>query len=295
MKTTFIVAAAVLLAKIACAQPDEPAPDKSQQAQTEKQTPKPARPASIDPRLLAAGRGLKDSSWDAQLRSIQELKQDWGPRATPLLPDICTVACTRNLKTRQAVAELIEAIDPELYDAIVPVLVDQDPTQRHKALQALPAARNGKAAVPLVVWLARQNLAIAGTRSDTYSVGNYEARQCLRTAVELDGSDRSVIDLIHDVVSGRIRNSDAVSVAVLLMPKLSREKPFGQKSVDLLVDLLKKMPRNSPHATGPIKALEEFGPEARSALPVLRAAKLSSQVSVRQAAENAIVAIEQTP
>jgi hypothetical protein len=260
------------------------------------QQPPDAPPADPVPRLIKDLRGPHDRP---KVKAAERLGR-MGKKAAPATAALCQAAGEDSEDVRTAALAALETVAPHLYEQAAALALDKEPRNQAAAARALAAmGRRASPASPLVLAHARKLLALppAAPGSFDYRVEPPLAADiaCLAVLAPEDSTARAVMARCLRHIPGY----EVRPAAVAALRDVSKAHPSARNEV--VAELLKAVDarlygkpdvRTSVLA---IKALADFGPDARAAIPALKKMKVSPTAEVRAAAAEAFRRIDRAP
>lgn len=251
--------------------------------------------ADVDKESLdKISKGLRSNKFDTMLASLDEARK-MGKNASPIAAEVSRLILSQNKKISDAAIEAYEKIEPEVHPILVSVVVEKNKALRYQAVNKLELMGKGaKSAMPILLYHLNQEVKDAA--------GDWAP--LLKAMVAIDPADNFVVSQVlgfasaapvpktvgksGSKVGGPVEFETARATGVGLIEKIV-------VSTDRKVRALLAAIGNSRVEKIRLDAIEQLatiGPEAKLALPTLRQLKTDSAAKIRDAASEAVKAID---
>jgi HEAT repeat protein len=228
-------------------------------------------------------------------------------RARPAARALCEATVDPSEAVRRAALEALEKVHPELYKRVVVLLVDANPHNHTQASGALRGmGKDAEAATPVLLAHLRLHSGPPRPNQDTIFGLKYpyadSARADIGALAKLAPTDPEVIKLLMDLSEHLPANNPFYGGQVQLsaveaLREIGKNYPEQRKRiVPALIAAAGEEDRRrgfgAQQSLAAIRALGDFGPDARAAVPALKKLKLHPEDAIRQAASSALEKIE---
>jgi hypothetical protein len=273
------------------------APKRRTQRHEEEESPADRTPRRTPPPKTELDRlieQLKTEKTDDRVAAAERLRK-MGEKARPAARALCEAIVSSSEPLRRAALEALEKVDPTLYKQVVLLVVDENAYNHVQASNALAAmGAEGAAAVPVL-------LAHAKKVSATNYLNESMLIADIAALAKLGAGESAVVELFKELTKFQKANRGGWQVrpaAINALVAAGKAQPTRRKE---LVPVLVAATAESPDIFGrhdeatclaAIKALGEFGPDAKAAVPRLKDLKLSSSMMIRDGARAALEKIE---
>lgn len=198
-----------------------------------------------------------------------------GKKGRPATKAVCQALFDPMPRVALAAADALQKIAPDLHPLIIPIIVDKNMTVRMDAVEKLGNLReDATPALPVLVWFRQQR----------ESTGTPVA--VLKAIYLTNATDPEATKLFAAWLA-RDRASGAREYIATTLPKMEG----GKKYVKNLVASAQTDPHPAVRMAA-VKALGEFGPDAKEAVDLLRVLKVSGSQDLREEAGKALLRID---
>lgn len=232
--------------------------------------------------IAQLAKGFKSSTQGGKLIIIDKLAKLGEGAARPL----CDAMLDKDDKVSTAALVALEKAHPSLYKPVVKLVLDDQMKNRAKALEEFSAM--GADALPaLGLLVARSRSALADAKVNQQFVN--VVKEYMKTLSAIGPEERETVEFLKDAVKSPLDQvrEDALERLV----KWADDKEDRRK--ELLPSLKRGIALSGDDAIPFIKAVGRFKGVSKELLPALKKLKLSSMAAVRDAATEAVEAIEQ--
>jgi HEAT repeat protein len=231
-----------------------------------------------------------------------------GKKGRPAARALCECIVATRGDTREALLEALEKVHPRLHKHVLTLLVDKNSYNYTNASQAIAhLGEDGTAAVPILLaharWAAEEEAGADGSfmlRSWNDNMLDMD----IRALTQLAGTEPHVIKFISkmvtfpDSVTPHYRGHTVRPLAVAALQAIGKKEPKLRKG--LVPTILRGLKVNFPGSTtrdttttlAAIRALGDFGSDAKAAVAALKKEKLNPDQQIREAAIAALAKIE---
>jgi hypothetical protein len=234
-----------------------------------------------------------------------------GKRGRLAARSLCQAIVEETGETRTILLETLEKIHPDLHRHVVPLCVDENSYNHMAASRGIRALeKDGIGGLPILLAHARW---AAGESDGPYRLfaGQWQNENMLsedlRSLASLAPTDSDVIKLLSKMVTWpdpenrqyyRGRGVRPLAIELLRTIGIKHDK-LRKELVPALVRGLKDMRservfRERTTMLAAIRALGDFGPDAKEAVPALKKEKLNPDQNVRDTVTSALAKIEKT-
>ncbi len=263
----------------------------------EKEEPPPKRTPKRSPQskteLDRTIEQLKSEKAEECVAAAERLRK-MGEKARPAARALCEAIVGTSESVRRSALEALEKIDPPLYKQVVLLVVDENTYNHVQASATLGAmGTEGEAAVPVLLSHAKK-VSSAEYPNDAMLIADIAA------LAKLGPAESEVVKLFVEMTKlpqGRFgRGWQVRPAAINAIVATGNAQPARRKDlVQVLIaateiTVFGQIDEGTRLAA--IKALGEFGTDAKAAIPALKNLKLSSSMRVREAARAALDKIE---
>lgn len=223
--------------------------------------------------LRTLGKSLKSPNITDRINACNAI-MELGEKARPATRLLCEAILDNNPKVRLAASDALEKVNPNLHAVAVPLIIDKAVEQRIEALRKLHTmSGDASPAIPLVLWYGQHQQDGAGLL-------------VVKTLSAIGASDPLVtrqfsIALLNDK-EPLIRKEIAKSLPMMA----------GAKQYVNSLSQSARSDRDDGVRIASIIALGDIGPDAKSAVKILKQLKTDSSAGVRDAAAKSLARIE---
>jgi len=240
---------------------------------------------------------LKSEKRDDRVAAAERLRK-MGEKARPAARALCEAIVSPSESVRRSALEALEKVDPALYKQVVLLVVDENVYNHVQASNALSVMGvEGAAAVPVLLAHAKKVYSVE------YDFPHVEVLIAdIAALAKLGPGEPEVVELFKELTKfqkdrfGRYRGWQVRTVAISALVATGKAQPDRRKElVPVLVAATESTDSRQQDETtsiAAIKALGEFGADAKAAIPALKKLKFSSSMPVREAARAALDKIE---
>jgi hypothetical protein len=214
-----------------------------------------------------------------------------GPAASSASAALCSAIIDRNREVGDAALHALEKVNPVIYQALHPVIVDENPGTRQEGLRQLTLlGKEANAAAPVVIWHMRRLPIFTSGRlrlpGQPIQVHPEEPGDAVRALAAVAADDESVTKQIVSWVRAEVAPSARAAACAALPSMRGATSAKGIESLTLALQL-DRDPTVRAAAAG---ALGEFGSRvpAKTAGLVTKAKDYDSSAIVREAASRAL-------
>jgi transglutaminase-like putative cysteine protease len=190
-------------------------------------------------------------------------------------------------KVRESAIEALEKVKPELYKPLVTILLDKDIIKHVEAIKDIGLLdKDGRPAVSVLLSHVKKtftNRRIPRVVRLTLIQADFEAL----TAVAPD--DQTVLKFLLSVAKANARDPVPRGLAIQSLGSLAESRPAVSKQI---LPVLLKAIKNPELRLTAIEVAGRLGPDAKTAVPVLKKFKLNPVEEIRKAAAEALERIE---
>ena len=226
---------------------------------------------------------LRSKDTKTRVKAAETLS-DMGENASPASEALCEAITAQSPQVATAALDAMQKVRPDLYTPLSTMILDGNENKQAAAIMEL-ALMGEKAAPVLPVLRAKLRTVLA---EDTVQ-GSRRSKACFDALQQIDPKDQETFKLLLVVASPQSRNSAAKLEAITLLCIIAGEDEASRKKI---LPVLKAGLDDRTCLMKCMEVLGEYGELAKDALPQLKKLKLSSEETVRKAANVAVDRIE---
>lgn len=239
-----------------------------------------------DDRVATLVKYLRSTDASTRVKAAKALKEV-GPTAAAQAGNALSQATLDNSpQVRQAALEAIEKVLPKLYKPVSTILIDSDATKRASAFEDLK--KMGADAEPVAALLAGL------IRREAFRPGdaaNQTVVNCISVLAETNTKNPDAIKTLADPVAFARMETARKQAILTTLQTISGDDAAIRKLV-YGVFKASMTDTDASLATMSIRQVGTYGSDAKDALPTLKKMKLSGNALIRDAATEAVMAIE---
>ena len=212
---------------------------------------------------------------------------DMGENASPASEALCEAITDQSPQVATAALDAMQKVRPDLYNPLSTLILDKDKNKQAAAIVEF-ALMGEKAAPVLPVLRAKLKTVLS---KDVFGQGGLSrsSKACFDALQQINPQDQETFKLLLFVASPQSKNSAAKLEAITLLCIIAGEDEACRKKI---LPVLKGGLDDRSCLIKCMEVLGEYGKLAKDALPQLKKLKLSSEETVRKAANVAVDRIE---
>lgn len=239
-----------------------------------------------DERVALLVKYLRSTDASIRVKAANSLRQVGPAAAAQAGSALCQATFDTSPQVRQAALEAIEKVLPKLYKPVSTILIDSDAAKRTAAFDELK--KMGGDAEPVAPLLAGM------IRRDAFRQGegaSLNVTQCISILGETNTKNPEVFKVLADQAAfARMENARKQAILTALQSLTDDDAALRKQVYGLFRASMTDT--NAEIALLAIRHVATYGGEAKEALPVLKKIKLSGNAQIRDAASEAVEAIE---
>jgi len=207
----------------------------------------------IDPKVASLIKALKGKTTTDRVKAAESLGK-LGPEAHDATRAICETVLDRQQKVRNAALNALEKINPDLHQAVTPLVLDENFRNRLDALEQIKKmGEEGRPATPVVI-------ASMNSLRPVFIGSEFKADLLIDTLMAIAPEDKEVVDAL---ITWLLTELDATTIV-----RCAEVLPQTHSPKKAVPALLKSMSTRGGYSAA-IQALGEIGPDAKAAVKPL--------------------------